>query len=77
MFETIIERTPEELYNKNGLYLISNMDENFRKQRVEIFFLNIEISYVKSSSSFSEYLGVNVVWIVKASWVRRKGQYMQ
>ena len=37
------------------------MDENFRKQRVEMFFLNIEISYVKLSSSFSEYLGVNVV----------------
>ena len=37
------------------------MDENFRKQRVEIFLVNIEISYVKSSGSFSEYLGVNVV----------------
>ena len=37
------------------------MDENFRKQRFEMLFLKIGISYGKSAGLFFEDLGVNVV----------------
>ena len=37
------------------------MDENFRKQRFEMLFLKIGISYGKSAGLFFEGLGVNVV----------------
>ena len=37
------------------------MDEHFRKQKVERFFLQIGISYGKGASLFFENLGVNVI----------------